>query len=215
MKVLTGATLIDGTGGPVLPNAAVVIEGERITKVGPRDAVAYPASAEVVDISGLTLLPGLIDCHDHLASPGLLGPLAPGETGTGYNLVQRWELDAPFSLRTMRTAKTLKDTLDIGYTTVRDGGGLDVGFKQAIEEGLIPGPRLVLGLTIISPTGGLADQVSPSGHCRPDPISPNLGSGVADGPVLLKVAKQPSDDLPRLAGSKQLQGPNFQLWHPS
>ena len=104
MKVLTGAALIDGMGGPVVPDAAVVIDGERITRVGPRDAVLYPASAEVIDISGMTLLPGLIDCHDHLASPGLLGPLAPGQKGTGYNLVQSWELDAPFTLRTMRTA---------------------------------------------------------------------------------------------------------------
>ena len=106
--------MIDGTGGLVLRNAAVVIEGERITEVGPRDAVAYPAGAEVVDISGMVLLPGLIDCHDHLASPGLLGPVDPGQAGTGYNLVQRWELDAPFSLRTMRTAFAIEESLSTG-----------------------------------------------------------------------------------------------------
>lgn len=182
MKVLKDATLIDGTGAPALINAAVVIDGDRIVEVGPSSAVRYGPDAEVVDLSGMTLLPGLIDCHDHLASPGKLGPLDSGQLGSGYNLVERWELDAPFSLRTIRTVKSLRDTLDIGYTTVRDGGGLDVGFKQAIEEGLIPGPRLVLGLNVISPTGGLADVVSPSGHCRPDPVSPNMGSGVADGP---------------------------------
>ncbi len=182
MKVLTGATLIDGTGGPIQPNAAVVIDGEKILDVGPAEAVAYPPDSEIEDVSGMTLLPGLIDCHDHLASPGILGPLEAGKSGVGYTLMQAWELDAPFSRRILQTAKNLKDTLDIGYTAVRDGGGLDIGFKQAVENGLIPGPRLMASIEIISPTGGLADSVAPSGHCRPVPINPALGSGVADGP---------------------------------
>src|SRR5260370_16569910 len=70
----------------------------------------------------------------------------------------------------------------MGYTTVRDAGGLDAGFKLAVEQGLIPGPRLVLALQIISPTGGIGDRVSPSGHdcCRaPDPLLPPC---VANGP---------------------------------
>ncbi|MFQ5874135.1 MAG: amidohydrolase family protein [Dehalococcoidia bacterium] len=182
MKVVTGATLIDGTGGPVLPNASVVIDGERIVDVGPGGHVSYPDDTEVVSISGMTLLPGLIDCHDHLASPGVLGPLEPGQVGVGYGLERSWQLDAPFSIRVLDTAKTLKDTLDMGYTAVRDGGGLDAGFKQAIEEGLIPGPRLVVSVSIISPTGGLADHVAPSGHCQSSPVNPNLGIGIADGP---------------------------------
>lgn len=186
MKVLTGATLIDGTGKPSVDNAAVLIDGDRIVDVGPAAAVSYPANTEVVDISGMTLLPGLIDCHDHLASAGKLGPLDEGQLGTGYNLVERWELDAPFSVRTLRTAKNLKDTLDIGYTAVRDGGGLDVGFKQAVDSGLTPGPRLVVSVSIITPTGGLADVVSPSGHCKPPSINPNLGVGVADGEVAIR-----------------------------
>jgi|KNS7250_AmetaT_FD_contig_101_445158_length_2280_multi_3_in_0_out_0_2 imidazolonepropionase-like amidohydrolase len=186
MKLLTGATLIDGTGKPSIENAAVLIDGDRIVEVGPSAAVDYPNTAEVVDIAGMTLIPGLIDCHDHLASAGALGPLTEGQAGVGYNLVERWELDAPFSVRTLRTAKNLKDTLDIGYTAVRDGGGLDVGFKQAVESGLTPGPRLVVSITLIAPTGGLADHVAPSGHCKPPPVSPNLGTGVADGVVAVR-----------------------------
>ncbi|MCH8088800.1 MAG: amidohydrolase family protein [Chloroflexi bacterium] len=168
MKILTGATLIDGAGGPVTPDSTVVIDGERIIEVGPRRSIEYPPDADILDISGMTLLPGLIDCHDHLS-------------GLGYHLVNRWELDAPPSLRHLRIAKVLKETLDTGYTAVRDGGGLDRGFKMAVEDGLIPGPRLVLGINIISPTGGIADGVSPSGHRRPEPANVSLPSGVADG----------------------------------
>ena len=68
MKALLGADLIDGTGGPVLINSAVLIDGEKITEVGPKAAVSLPPGTEEIDLSGFTLLPGLIDTHDHLAS---------------------------------------------------------------------------------------------------------------------------------------------------
>lgn len=169
MKVLKGATLIDGTGASALSDAAVVVDGDRIVDVGPSDAVRHGPGVEVIDLSGMTLLPGLIDCHDHLGH-------------TGYGLMDRWELDAPPSLRHLRTAQVLKDTLDMGYTAVRDAGGLDQGFKQAVDEGLIPGPRLMLSISLISPTGGLADVRSPSGHCCPGPVNLSLPAGMADGP---------------------------------
>ena len=175
MKALVGANLIDGTGGPVLNDATVLIDGERIVEVGPRLAVNLPPRTEEVDVSGMTLMPGMIDCHDHLASKD-------------YGLASRMGYDSPLSLQHLRTAKVLEQTLEAGYTCVRDGGGLDAGFKQAVESGLYPGPRLVISVAIISPTGGLADKVTASGHCYPhgDPMIP---SGVADGddPVRAKV----------------------------
>ena len=70
--------------------------------------------------------------------------------------------------------------LAAGYTAVRDAGGLDAGFRAAIEEGLIAGPRLVLSLSIISPIGGIGDRVSPSGH-TPAFADPSLPSGVTEG----------------------------------
>jgi imidazolonepropionase-like amidohydrolase len=82
----------------------------------------------------------------------------------------------------LRTARVLADTLAMGYTTVRDGGGLDAGFKLAIEQGLIPGPRLVLAVQIISPTGGIGDRVSPSGHDCCAAYDPLLPVSVANGP---------------------------------
>jgi imidazolonepropionase-like amidohydrolase len=168
--VLTGATLIDGTGAAPMPDAAVVIDGERIIAAGPRRGLAWPADAQVMDVAGRTLLPGLIDAHDHLASHG-------------YGLATRFGLDEPASTAHMRTARVLSETLAMGYTTVRDAGGLDSGFKLAVEQGLIPGPRLVLAIQIISPTGGIGDRVSPSGHgCCCAVFDPLLPNSVANGP---------------------------------
>jgi imidazolonepropionase-like amidohydrolase len=173
-RVLTGATLIDGTGAAPVPDAAVVIDGDRIAAAGPRSAVTWPPDAEVVDVRGRTVIPGLIDAHDHLASHG-------------YGLATRWGLDEPASTAHLRTARVLAETLAMGYTTVRDAGGLDAGFKLAVEQGLIPGPRLVLAVQIISPTGGIGDRVSPSGHRAAGPgccaaYDPLLPDSVANGP---------------------------------
>ena len=169
MKALIGANLIDGTGRPVVNNSAILINGDRIESVGPRAAISWPEGTEVVDVSGMTLMPGMIDCHDHLASKS-------------YQLTSRWGLDEPISMGYLRTAKALEETLLAGYTCVREAGGLDLGFKQAIEEGLIPGPRLVLTVGIISPTGGLADRVSPSGYHNAFHHDAIIPVGVADGP---------------------------------
>ncbi|ETW98751.1 MAG: hypothetical protein ETSY1_17530 [Candidatus Entotheonella factor] len=171
MRILTGATLIDGTGAPPVPHGAVLIDDAgRIVKAGPQDEVTTKAlpNTEVIDVSGLTMLPGLIDGHDHLA-------------GHGYSLTSRWGLDEPQSTTHMRTAAVLQQTLATGYTTVRDAAGLDAGFKLAIDEGLLAGPRLQLALSIISPIGGIGDRVSPSGHICCMPPSPNVPSGVANG----------------------------------
>src|SRR5215831_9610031 len=168
MQLFLGATLIDGTGAAPVPDAAVLINDGRISAVGPRQTVSRPANADVIDLSGLTLLPGLIDGHDHLASHG-------------YAFTQRWGLHEPLSTVHMRTATVLRQTLATGYTTIRDAAGLDVGFKLAVEEGLIAGPRLMLAVSIISPTGGIGDRVSPSGHDCCIVLDPTLPSGVANG----------------------------------
>jgi imidazolonepropionase-like amidohydrolase len=169
IRVLTGATLIDGTGAAPVPEAVVVIDGDRIIAAGPRAATAWPANAEIVDVAGRILIPGLIDAHDHMASHG-------------YGLATRWGLDDPASTSHLRTGRVLAETLAMGYTTVRDGGGLDAGFKLAIEQGLIQGPRLVLGIQIISPTGGIGDRVSPSGHTCCAVYDPLLPNSVGNGP---------------------------------
>src|SRR5262244_1490806 len=169
IRVLTGATLIDGTGAAPVADAAVVVDGDRVTAAGARGPLSWPNDAEVIDVRGRTIIPGLIDAHDHLAA-------------RGYGLATRFGLDEPASTAHLRTARVLTDTLQMGYTTVRDGGGLDAGFKAAVEEGLIPGPRLVLGIQIVSPTGGIGDRVSPSGHACCAVYDPLLPNSVANGP---------------------------------
>ena len=86
-------------------------------------------------------------------------------------------------LANIKTAQVIEDTLAAGYTTVRDAGGLDAGFKMAVEAGIIKGPRLIISVNIMSPTGGIEDKVSGSGHRKVllghDPLSPD---GIADGP---------------------------------
>jgi imidazolonepropionase-like amidohydrolase len=169
MLAIVGGNLIDGTGSTMVEDVAVLIDGERIIEVGPRASVPIPEGTEVIDATGRTIMPGLIDVHDHLASGG-------------YGLTGRWGMDEPLSLSNVRTAHVIEDTLAAGYTTVRDAGGLDAGFKMAVEEGLIKGPRLIVSVNIMSPTGGIEDKVSGSGHRKVilghDPLSPD---GVADG----------------------------------
>src|SRR5207247_9520743 len=104
MKILRAGTLIDGTGAPPVRDAAVVINNGRIeavTTAGP--STGGPPDAEVIDASRFTVLPGLIDCHDHLAFHG-------------YELVRRWGLDEPPSSRHLRTARVAGQVLAAGYT---------------------------------------------------------------------------------------------------
>src|SRR3989475_12359610 len=136
MTIVRAGTLIDGTGAPPVRDALVTIESGRIEAATTGGSSgSRPAVGEGIDASGLTVLPGLIDCHDHLAFHG-------------YDLARRWGLDEPRSTRHLRTARVAGQILTSGYTAVRDAGGLDAGFRLAVHEGLIPGPRLVLSLGI-------------------------------------------------------------------
>jgi imidazolonepropionase-like amidohydrolase len=185
MKVLKGGRVIDGTGAPPKASASIVIQGQRIETVTTGAVGQVPDDAEVIDVSGMTILPGLIDCHDHLAMHG-------------YDLARRWGIDEAQSTRTLRTAKVLQQTLACGYTAVRDAAGLDAGFKRAIDEGLIAGPRLVVSLCIISPIGGIGDRVSPSGFSCCVPQDPLLPDGVVNSlgdvrPVVRRVVRAGAD----------------------
>lgn len=189
MKVLKGGRLIDGSGAAPVNRATIVVRDNRIAAVTTRNQSDFPADAEIIDASGMTVLPGLIDCHDHMANHK-------------YELAHRWRLDEPQSTRHLRTAAVLKETLAAGYTCVRDAAGLDAGFKRAIEERLIAGPRLVLSLAIISPIGGIGDAVSPSGLplddccCIPgDPLVPgSVVNGLADvRPVVRRMVRAGAD----------------------
>jgi len=168
MTILRGATLIDGTGASPVRDATLVIQDGRIESVTSGAGGPPPGARDVIDATELTVLPGLIDCHDHLASHG-------------YDLAVRWGLSEPASTRSVRTSRVIEQTLAAGYTTVRDAGGLDAGFRSAVAEGLIQGPRLLTAIAIISPIGGIGDRVSPSGHECVVADDPALPASVANG----------------------------------
>ena len=176
MLILLGGTLIDGSGGEPLADSAVLIgEDGRIVSAGPRAAAAIPEGAQQIDITGHTVMPGLIDCHDHLAS-------------FTYDLLSRWGMTEPRSTRTLRIASVIEDTLQSGYTTIRDCGWLDAGFKGAVDEGLISGPRLLVAAGPLGPTHSVQDRPTFSGHRRYSMPDPTIPYGVADGDAEIRAA---------------------------
>ena len=169
MQALIGATLIDGSGGEPLADSTVLVgEDGRIVAAGPRAALALPEGTQQIDATGMTVMPGLIDCHDHLAS-------------FTYDLLSRWGMTEPRSTRTVRIARVIEDTLQSGYTTIRDCGWLEAGFRVAVEEGLIEGPRLLVAAGPLGPTHSVQDRPTFSGHRRYSMPDPNIPYGVADG----------------------------------
>lgn len=169
MKAIICSKLFDGIDNDLKLDWTLLIDQDRIVSTGPSDAIDLPESTEVIDTDGSTAIPGLIDCHDHLAS-------------FGYETASRWGLTEQKSHRHLRIAAVLKQTLESGYTTVRDAGGLAAGFRYAVDEGLVLGPHLLVSLGIISPTGGIGEHLSPSGFGPPFTDDPSLPSGIANGP---------------------------------
>jgi imidazolonepropionase-like amidohydrolase len=125
----------------------VLVRGEKIERAGPASQVGAPSDARVVDLPGTTLMPGLIDAHSHI----LLHPY--DETSWNDQV-----LHEPLALRVARATNHLRATLAAGFTTLRDLGTegadyADVGLKQAVEQGIIPGPRLLVSTRAIVASG--------------------------------------------------------------
>ncbi|WP_163505236.1 metal-dependent hydrolase family protein [Fodinicola acaciae] len=134
---LTGATVIDGTGADPVRDQAVLVENGRISALG----ASPPPGAEVVDLSGLYLTPGLIDAHVHFGLSSDLDKLCTSHT------LSVAEIAADMFVNCRRT-------LESGFTTVRDTGGVDDGLAGVVASGRMPGPRIVHCGPILSQTGG-------------------------------------------------------------
>lgn len=141
--------LIDGTGRDPVENAVVVWEGERIVAAGGRSQVSIPQGAVQVEGDDLTVLPGLMDMHVHLAMQ------------SGMDMLRI--MMSPRSFTLMHAIPHCEATLQAGFTTVRDAGGTPVGVRMAVEKGFFAGPRMRLSVAILSQTGGHADPHMPCG----------------------------------------------------
>jgi imidazolonepropionase-like amidohydrolase len=172
VTVIRAGTLIDGQSETPRKNQLIFIRGGRIEKVTD-GAAAIPPGAKTIDLSNATVLPGLIDSHTHL----FLWGEDPAKGGYDANI-----LKAGVALRAARATYAAKRALEQGFTTLRDveteGAGYgDIGIKQAIEEGTIPGPRIFGATRGISTTGGYNLE----GYA-PELTMPK-GVQIVDGPV--------------------------------
>jgi imidazolonepropionase-like amidohydrolase len=171
--VIRAGSLIDGKSAAPRRDQVIVIHGNRIESVGDAATAKIPSGAAVIDLSKATLLPGLIDSHTHIFLQGE----DPAQGGYDANI-----LNAPLALRAARATVSARRALEQGFTTLRDveteGAGYgDVGIKQAIENGYIPGPRLFVATRAISTTGGY-----PLEGYAPELDMPK-GAQIVDGPV--------------------------------
>jgi imidazolonepropionase-like amidohydrolase len=150
--LLNPARVWDGTDSPPHDGWSVLVTGDRITAVGPKTQITAPPNAATIDLPGTTLIPGMIEGHSHL----LLHPY--NETAWDDQVLHESE-----ALRVARAVNHAKNTLMAGFTTTRDlgtegAGYADVGLKQAIAQGIIPGPRMVVVTKAMVVTGSYAPK---------------------------------------------------------
>jgi imidazolonepropionase-like amidohydrolase len=145
LKAIKAGKMIDIVSGTVLTDQVILIQDNKITAVGKN--IAIPEGTEVIDLSKATVLPGLIDCHTHLS----------GEPSGDYygDLFRSTPIDYA-----VRAHIYTKRTLEAGFTTCRDVGSsdlIDISLRNAINEGLIEGPRMLVACYAIGSTGGHVD----------------------------------------------------------
>jgi imidazolonepropionase-like amidohydrolase len=168
---LKAARLFDGRSDSVLSNGVVIVEGDRIKAVG--SGLAIPAGARVIDLGDATLLPGLIDAHTHLSTEATDNWLQ-GTLDTLRRAVPEIAI---------RATESARRTLLAGFTTVRDVGSreyIDVGLRNAIRDGVIAGPRMLVAVHTLGARGGHCDTTGfPYQRFGPEP---GIEEGIASGP---------------------------------
>ncbi|MBA3705669.1 MAG: amidohydrolase family protein [Bacteroidetes bacterium] len=169
IKAIKAGEMLDVVSGKILLDQIILIDNDMIIDIGP--SVAIPAEAEIIDLSNATVLPGLIDCHTHLTS----------QSGGNYyeKALKETSIDNAIIVH-----KYAKITLEAGFTTVRDLGAgdlVDVSLRNAINEGLIAGPRMLVSTFPIGATGGHADPFTgfnPSMDMKGNPDFTGIANGI-------------------------------------
>jgi imidazolonepropionase-like amidohydrolase len=164
--------LIDGTGRQPVEAAVLVVADGRIAAVGPRSSVRIPEGAQVVDGDDLTLLPGFIDSHVHLA----------GQSGVDFNRL----LMTRRSMLLLMSVPNTAATLQAGVTSVRDAGLSPASVRDAIDAGYFPGPRCLMAVSILSQSGGHGDSTMPCGCALHMDCGMDVPDAVVDGPDMMR-----------------------------
>ena len=171
VTVVRAARLYDGKADAVVSPGVVVVSDGRVVAAG--SSAAVPAGARVVDLGDATLLPGLMDAHTHLSF----------ESSLDWKQDQLDLLKKPITEQAIIATEYARRTLMAGFTTVRDVGSsdlIDVGLRNAIDSGKVPGPRMLVAVNAIGSRGGHCD---PTGGFRPELLKePGPEQGVANGP---------------------------------
>jgi len=175
--IVKAAHLFDGKSDTVVSPGVVVVQDGKIVAAGTK--VAEPAGADVVDLGNATLIPGLIDAHTHMS----------GESSSDWKKDELDRFKKPIPQVAIEATQYAKRTLMAGFTTVRDLGSddlIDISLRNAINEGVVPGPRMLVSVHAISARGGHCDGTA--GY-RPDLLKePGPEEGVADGPDQVRAA---------------------------
>lgn len=196
--VIRGGTIVDGTGAAPAQGDVVIQDG-RIVEVG----IGLDGDV-AVDANGMSVLPGLMDCHTHVMLDRI-----------DYLAM----MQQPFSYSNFVAVRNLEKTLRLGITTIRDAGGADLGVKKAVDDGLIPGPRMQISISILSQTGGHGDHSFPNGSCVAlVPCHPGRPENVVDGvePMRQRVRelKHAGADVIKVCASGGVSSPRDDPRHP-
>ncbi|MED3572004.1 amidohydrolase family protein [Cytobacillus praedii] len=169
ITVIKNGCLIDGNGSEPILKGAVAFENDKLLFAGNEaDLPNYTGDVQYLDAEGGCILPGFIDTHVHL-----MLEFQPIEN----------RLATPFSFNFYKSIEYMKNTINAGITTVRDCGGTDTGVKQAVEQGLVLGPRMQVSINALTTTGGHGDSYTASGQSVKLLIDeyPGMPSGICDG----------------------------------